>query len=147
MIENFEQQTNNYLSSIEMGIKVRFDTIKEKRSGEGFKNTFDFAIIDEKREKRDLETYSQGESKRIGICVGFALRELTLNKGYNAFNFLMMDEVIDSLDDTGISEFFLLLDKISGLKLLISHNSDLKNMFSHTINVVKKDGITTVTQQ
>ena len=101
---------------------------------------FDLSIIDEHNEKRDLETYSGGESKRIGICVGFALRELTLTKGYSNFNFLLMDEVIDSLDETGIGEFFNLLNNVTGRKLLITHNTDLKTRFGNVIKVVKQEG-------
>ncbi len=146
-LPSFEQQTNGYLNKMEVGMRCRFDTLTEKKSGKGeFKESFDLAIIDENNEKRDLETYSSGEAKRIGVCVGFALRELTLTKGYSNFNFLMMDEVIDSLDETGIGEFFNLLQSISGMKLLITHNSDLKTRFANTIIIRKQDGVSTVIQ-
>ena len=146
-LPSFEQQTNSYLNQMEVGMRCRFDTLKEKKSKAGqFKEEFDLSIIDENNEKRDLETYSQGETKRIGVCVGFALRELTLTKGYSNFNFLMMDEVIDSLDETGIGEFFNLLNNISGLKMLITHNTDLKTRFGNIITVRKQDGVSTVIQ-
>jgi DNA repair exonuclease SbcCD ATPase subunit len=146
-LPSFEEQTNSYLNKMEVGMRVRFDTLKEKKSKKGeFKEEFDLSIIDEFNQKRDLETYSGGESKRIGICVGFALRELTLNKGYSNFNFLLMDEIIDSLDETGINEFFNLLNDITGLKLLITHNSDLKSRFSSVIRITKTDGQSTVIQ-
>ena len=146
-LPTFEQQTNGYLNKMEVGMRCRFDTLTEKKSGKGeFKEQFDLAIIDENNEKRDLETYSQGETKRIGVCVGFALRELTLTKGYSNFNFLMMDEVIDSLDETGIGEFFNLLNNITGMKLLITHNTDLKTRFANTIIIKKQDGVSTVIQ-
>jgi DNA repair exonuclease SbcCD ATPase subunit len=132
---------------MEVGMRVRFDTLTEKKSKKGeFKEEFDLAIVDEQNKKRALETYSGGETKRIGVCVGFALRELTLNKGYSNFSFLLMDEVIDSLDETGIGEFFNLLDNITGLKLLITHNSDLKSRFSDVVRIAKTDGKSTIHQ-
>jgi DNA repair exonuclease SbcCD ATPase subunit len=146
-LPSFEEQTNSFLNQMEVGMRVRFDTLKEKKSSKGdMKNEFDLSIIDENNNKRDLETYSGGESKRIGICVGFALRELTLNKGYSNFNFLLMDEVIDSLDETGIAEFFHLLNNITGLKMLITHNSELKNRFAHVIRVSKSGGSSIIIQ-
>jgi len=146
-LPTFEQQTNGYLNKMEVGMRCRFDTLTEKKSDKGqFKEAFDLSIIDENNEKRDLETYSSGETKRIGVCVGFALRELTLSKGYSNFNFLMMDEVIDSLDETGIGEFFNLLQSITGMKLLITHNTDLKTRFANTITIRKQDGVSTVIQ-
>ena len=146
-LPSFEEQTNSFLNNLEVGMRVRFDTLKEKKSKQNeFKEEFDLSIIDENNEKRDLETYSQGESKRIGVCVGFALRELTLNKGYSNFNFLLMDEVIDSLDETGIGEFMNLLNNITGMKLLITHNSDLKSRFGNVIRVTKTEGISDIIQ-
>jgi len=146
-LPSFEEQTNHFLSKLEVGMRVYFDTLKAKKSKKGeFKEEFDISIMDENNHKRDFETYSQGESKRIGICTGFALRELTLNKGYNSFDFLLIDEVVDSLDETGIGEFFNLLNVISGLKLIISHDTSLKNRFTNVITFTKENGITTVKQ-
>jgi len=146
-LPSFEEQTNAFLNQLEVGMRVRLDTLKEKKSGKGeMKTQFDLAIIDENNEKRALETYSAGESKRIGVCVGFALRELTLNRGYSNFDFLLMDEVVDSLDETGISEFFGLMEQISGMKFLITHNTDLKTRFSNVIKVIKEDSISRVEQ-
>lgn len=147
-LPSFEEQINTFLHRMEVGIRVGLDTQKEKKSSKvgEMKTQFDFAITDEDGEKRDLETYSTGERKRIGVCTGFALRELTLNKGYSAFDFLLMDEVIDSLDETGILEFFGLLHEISGMKFLITHNTDLKTRFTHVIKVIRENGIATVEQ-
>ena len=144
----FEEQTNVFLDRLEVGMRVRFDTEKEKKSGkEGeMKSAFDLSIVDNNSQIRELESFSGGEVKRIGVCVGFALRELTLNKGYNAFDFLLMDEVIDSLDETGIGEFFQLMTTITGTKFMITHNTDLKTRFTNVIRVVKTDGSSTIYQ-
>ena len=50
------------------------------------------------------------------------------------------------LDETGIGEFFNLLNNITGLKMLITHNTDLKTRFGNIITVRKQDGISTVVQ-
>ena len=57
-----------------------------------------------------------------------------------------MDEVIDSLDETGISEFFGLMREVSGMKFLITHNTDLKTRFSNVIKIIKDGGLSTVAQ-
>ena len=56
---------------------------------------------------------------------------------------MMFDEIIDGLDDTGVSEFFKLLRSIPGQKLIISHNDNLKSMFSNIIKVTRKNGTAT----
>jgi DNA repair protein SbcC/Rad50 len=141
----FEEQTNHFLHKMEVSFRVRFDTQREKKSGE-MKDEFDISIIDREGNKRPLEGYSGGESKRIGICVGFSLRELTLDRGYSNFNFLLLDEVVDTLDETGIGEFFGLLHSISGMKFVITHTSDLKTRFQRVIKITKEDGISSVKQ-
>ena len=45
-----------------------------------------------------------------------------------------------------IGEFFTLLDSITGLKLLITHNTDLKGRFANVITISKTDGISTISQ-
>ena len=57
-----------------------------------------------------------------------------------------MDEVIDSLDETGIGEFFNLLTNITGMKFLITHNTDLKTRFANIITIRKQDGVSTIIQ-
>jgi DNA repair exonuclease SbcCD ATPase subunit len=57
-----------------------------------------------------------------------------------------MDEVIDSLDETGIGEFFNLLNSVTGMKLLITHNSDLKSRFGNVIKVIKQEGKSSIDQ-
>ena len=149
-LPSFEEQVNIYLNKMEVGMRVRFQTFKEKKSKKSttdkYKYEFNIEIIDENNNKRGLETFSAGESKRIGVAVGFALRELTLTRGYNAFEFLLLDEIVDSLDETGILEFFDLLNIISGVKFVVSHNSSLKTRFSKVMKVTKESGKSTIAQ-
>jgi len=141
----FEEQTNHFLHKMDVSFRVRFDTQTETKKGK-VKDQFGIVIIDREGNKRPLEGYSGGESKRIGICVGFALRELTLDKGYSNFNFLLLDEVVDSLDETGIGEFFGLLHSITGMKFVITHEQGLKTRFHKVIKVTKEDGFSSIEQ-
>ena len=148
-LPEFESVTNASLNRMKSGLTIQLDTLKAKKNpskSDPYMEKFDITIREASGKERSLETFSKGESSRIGIGVGFALRELTLNKGYNVFNFLMMDEVVDGLDSTGIDQFFTLLQDVSGLKLIISHDSNLKNKFINTINVIKENNISTITQ-
>lgn len=148
-LPEFENRTNMFLTRMKSGLTIQLDTLKAKKSstkGDPYMEKFDITIRETSGRERSLETFSKGESSRIGIGVGFALRELTLDKGYNVFDFLMMDEVVDGLDSTGIDQFFALLQDVSGLKLIISHDSDLKNKFTNIINVIKENNVSTIAQ-
>jgi len=151
IIEGFlpelEELTNHYLTEINTDFEVKFNTVKEKKSKAGeFKQEFHISIIDESSQERTMQTFSTGEKKRIAICTGFALRQLTLNRGSNNFQFLMIDEVIDSLDKVGVEEFSHIIDTIPGLKIIVSHNDEIKDNFGNLIRVTKTEGTSIIEQ-
>jgi DNA repair exonuclease SbcCD ATPase subunit len=70
-----------------------------------------------------------------------AIRDIANSRSSLSFDFLMADEIVDGLDETGMNEFFKLLRNIEGQKLVISHNDELKALFSSVIKVVRNNGI------
>jgi len=152
MIEDFlpafEKQVNLYLDLFEVGIKIQLDTLTRKKrpktSEDEYKPKFNLSVIDEMGVKAPLETFSAGGQKRIAVCIGFALRQLTLNRGYSMFRFLMLDEIADNLDAIGVELFFKILKEISGLKLIVSHNNELASKFKNKIIVKRENGVSFV---
>jgi ABC-type uncharacterized transport system fused permease/ATPase subunit len=51
----------------------------------------------------------------------------------------MWDEVFDGLDNTGQDMFFDVLRDLKGIKLIISHDKKLQNMFEYKLKVIRKD--------
>jgi len=147
-LPEFEGKVNQFLEFMDVGTRVRLSTMRRKRKTRGdedpMRAQFTIQVTDSHGTERDIETYSMGESRRIGLAVGFALRELTLEKGTNRFDFILLDEVVDSLDAAGTESFFRLLPKIHGCKLVISHDQSLVSRFDHVIRVIKEDGVSTV---
>lgn len=147
----FEDAVNKNLQILKVGMQVDFNTKKKKSSVSKKdiqnKNTTkeEFAVkILMGKDESPLNVMSQGERGRVGMCVGFGLRELTTEKGNNIFNFLFIDEIADSLDSTGLTELINLLDDIDGQKFVISHNDELKNYFDSTVTAVRRDGVSTI---
>jgi len=147
-IPEFEGAVNRTLSTMDTGMRVELSTTKKaKRSRDGEDTSragFNLDVYSDRGSGREFETFSQGESHRIGVAVAFSLREVTLDRGTNALRFLMIDELVDSLDELGIEAFFRLLPTLSGLKLVISHDPALASRFNNVIRVVKQDGLTTI---
>lgn len=147
----FEQQVNIYLDIFQVGLQITLDTMTKKRNPkkdeDDYKAKFELAVINENGIKTPFETYSEGGKKRIAVCVAFGLRQLTLNKGYNVFNFILLDEIADKLDGTGTDLFFRLLHEINGLKLVISHDNALKNRFKSTLTVTRENGQTFIKEK
>lgn len=122
-VPTFENVVNTYLSELEIAERVKFATEADKRDGTGTKAGFYIDVFDG-RTWAGFKSYSGGEKSRIMVAVGFALRKLALQRASGStFNFLLVDELLDNIDSTGIHYFFTLLNRMHGQKFLITHTN------------------------
>ncbi|HLD98254.1 MAG TPA: hypothetical protein VI815_02930 [Candidatus Nanoarchaeia archaeon] len=131
-----EQITNDFLSKLGTNIEVNYKLDVNN-------SELDLDLIEDSGVQRVLELFSYGQSNRISLSAGLALRELNRNSNMD-FGFTLWDEVLDGLDATGQDRFFDILRDISGLKLVISHDINLKNSFEHRIIVSRKNHISNI---
>jgi DNA repair exonuclease SbcCD ATPase subunit len=132
---------SNILTNGEFNIK--FITQRENKDG-SLKDVFDIEVS-RKDGGVKYHALSSGEKRRVDLIVIFVLDELKrVNCG--EMNVRFYDEVLDSLDEVGVEKTINLLSSIAENKqiFIISHRSDLKDLFSKCITVVKKDGITSI---
>ena len=145
-LPDFEDKVNDYLGRLKVNMKVDFDTQKRKTKvskreiaeGREFKEEFNVTVF-KGENLLPFGLLSKGQRSRVGSCVGMALRELTKERGNNLFDFFFMDEIADSLDESGLRELVHLLDEVPGQKLVISHNDTLKNFIEDIITVEMND--------
>ena len=145
MIEQYipviEQRVNDVLEFVDIDFTVAMQTMRNKSKGDDAYVDFNISVIDGRGNERPIETLSGGEERRAAIAIGLALRSLTHESGYLDFNCTFIDEIADSLDEAGRDELFRLLHTIPGRKLIVSHDSSLKNRFDTSIEVVNEHGI------
>lgn len=135
-LPKFEYKINDYLNSLESGLYVRFLTSLSNQEVQSFK----ILIGDDLQNERYFEACSTGEMKKISLCLGLARKTIISEANLNKFDFLLFDEVIDSLDFTGMTEFYNILLKIPGQKFVISHSDIMKSFIPDCITIVKEDG-------
>jgi DNA repair exonuclease SbcCD ATPase subunit len=88
---------------------------------------------------------SDGERRRIDICVLLALQDLISTRATKVWNTLIFDEVMDALDKTGTEHVIDLFRTFSGKSIyIISHSSDLKQHFDTAITITKEKGVSSV---
>jgi len=75
------------------------------------------------KKTRNIRTFSRGEMCRIGMAFSFALRDFHIGK--NKHFSLVLDEVLDSLDSSGVEELLFLLDSLDEQVFLITHNNSI----------------------
>lgn len=88
---------------------------------------------------------SDGERRRIDICVLLALQDLISTRASKTWSTFIFDEIFDCLDKTGIEHVVDMFRTFKGKSIyIISHSSDIKKHFDTAITVVKKDGVSSL---
>lgn len=88
---------------------------------------------------------SDGERRRIDICVLLALQDLISTRASKTWNTLIFDEIFDALDKTGIEHVVDMFRTFKDKSIyIISHSEDIKKHFDTAIIVQKKDGISSI---
>ena len=85
---------------------------------------------------------SSGEKRRLDIAIELTKRKYkSLVTGIN-FNLLVLDEILDTLDPTGISAIFDAVDVSGACEsfMIISHRSDISMDYSQRVRVIKEEG-------
>ena len=141
-LPNLESSINLYLTKLKMPLRVVIDTLKETKEGK-LKDEFNINVKDLITGRIDnMETYSDGQKKRIGLAICFALNDLLRDKTY-PFDFLLIDQLIDNdIDEIGVNLVMSILDENEKQKFIISHRPELKEKFKNLIWLVMENGIT-----
>jgi len=132
---------NDYLSQISdnrMSISIEVDAGK-----------FDIIVNHSGMMKR-LEQLSEGEKVRVSFSIRMAFSMLLHRRANDqGVEFLLIDEAIQNLDESGIEKFaeeLVGLHNLLGVKIfLITHRTDIRNYFDERLIVDKVGGISTVT--
>lgn len=144
-LPNIENISNKYLSMMETPLEVKLSTLKKTETTGNKKQAFNIKIYDKVRDKLvDFYSRSLGGRKRIGIAICFALQEIKYNTLNNWFNFKILDELLENLDTTGQDHIYKILSQVDGQFIVTSHNNQLKDRFSNTIEVKKENGISRI---
>lgn len=144
-IPRLESTINTYLKKLQMPMQVIIETLKEVASTGKLKEEFNINVLDLTNSRLDtIETYSDGQKKRIGLAVCFALNDFLKDRAY-PFDFLLIDQLLDTdIDEVGVGLVMEILDSMPNQKLIISHKTELKDKFNNVIWLEKKSGITKV---
>ncbi len=141
----------NHYSSYITGGTVAIDispTTMVKSKGKGHPVLSKEKLFVSAKNKHGSNLYngnSDGERRRIDICVILALRDLISTRASKKWSTLIFDEILDCLDVTGIEHILDLFRTLPNQSIyIISHNSDLKKNFDTSITIVKKDGVSSL---
>jgi len=141
LIPEFNHIVDDYTEIMTEGeIQVRLSATSQLKSGET-------------REKFSLQVYnsegsnshkgsSAGERRSIDLSILWTLQEIARNKLKSAISFEVLDEALDTLDDTHVDSVLKVINKHSKQRtvFVVSHNDNLKNSFDKVYMVDKHKG-------
>jgi len=144
VVSTLNERANYYLSYLSDGkIKVEMSTRTKLKSNE-YREKFDVRVYSTK----GLQEYrgsSGGEKRRADLAMLLALRDIAKSRLNRTFDLLLVDEVFDVLDASGIERVVHLLNqKEQESVFVISHDESLMNFFEHIIVVKKTNGISRI---
>jgi Fe-S cluster assembly ATPase SufC len=94
-------------------------------------------------ERGVLEKFSAGEKSRIEVAAIIALQSLiNQSAASGGLNFVMIDEIIESVDAYGIEIILNSLNKLDRTILLVTHVGTGVIQYEHILQAIKENGET-----
>lgn len=124
---------NQYLDLLEFSVSFTFD------------ENFNEVIRSRYRDEFTYDSFSAGERSRIDLALLFMFRDISKLKNSVSTNILVIDEILESLDDSGVESAFRMFNDMDGVNIfVITHKTELQSRFRHRIELSKVDGFTIV---
>lgn len=142
-IKSIESYTNYYLDRIKSDLNIKLDGFKMKADGK-MSEKISATVLRNGLEKGLFDKFSGGEKVRIDVCCILALQKLVnLNSKSGGFDFLALDEIIESVDGLGSESIMYALNDLNQTIEVITHTNFSKN-YPHNITVRKKNDISEI---
>ena len=138
-------RTARYLNALSDGkLSAIWTTLSATKKGE-IKENFNIKVSNSVG-GNSFASLSGGEKRKVRVACCLALQELVASRATKPIELFVADEVDHALDDAGVERLIgVLNEKAFSCKtlLVISHNP-LRNWIDNVIQVVKKDGYSTI---
>lgn len=140
-IKSIENYTNLYLKEMNSDLSIKIEGYKvdkkkvtEKITTTIYRSGFEFG---------SYGRFSGGERARIDMAVILAIQTLINLNSRNGFNCIIIDEVMESLDSTGLENIIESLDGIDKVVMIVTQN-EINVSGNNLLNLIKENGITTI---
>jgi len=151
IVENITQELRQFANQILEKVCHRptsIDFVTQKKNDNGsWGETFEVVVTLDGTEF-ELRDLSGGEKIRISIAMRLAISHILTRRMGSGINFLLLDEVDQSLDKHGIESLSNMIHLLSGSYkiLIITHNDMMKEKFSNIITVRRNGDHSTILQ-
>jgi exonuclease SbcC len=143
-IDALSQVTNEFLEQIGSDIRIRFSGFTVLKSGK-IRDKISISLIRNGIDCGSFDKFSEGEKARVNLANILAMHKLTnVNcEDGKGLDLLVLDEVLDATDETGLSSIFNALNSLQITALVVSHGNIAEN-YPHRLVVQKRNGVSNI---
>ena len=139
-IEALSRITNEFLIGIGSDIRIRFDGYTVLKSGK-VREKISISLLRDGVDCGSFGKFSAGEAARVNLATILAMQKL-VNANCDdekGLNLLVLDEILEAVDEAGLSSMFDALNALGGTVLVVSHGNVAEG-YPHKLVITKENG-------
>lgn len=139
-IEALSKITNEFLENIGSDIRIKFSGYTVLKSGK-VREKISVSLIRSGLDSGSFGKFSAGEAARVNLATILAMQKLVngnceVEKG---LDLLVLDEILEAVDEDGLSNMFSALNNLNITSLVVSHGN-IAESYPYKIKVIKENG-------
>ena len=139
-IEALSRITNEFLIGIGSDIRIRFDGYTLLKSGK-VREKISISLLRDGVDCGSFGKFSAGEAARVNLATILAMQKL-VNANCDdekGLDLLVLDEILEAVDEAGLSSMFDALNALGGTVLVVSHGNVAEG-YPHKLVITKENG-------
>lgn len=139
-VEALNSITNEFLENIGSDIRIRLSGYTVLKTGK-VREKISVSLIRDGIDQGSFGKFSAGEAARVNLATILAMQKLVnanceLDKG---LDLLVLDEILEAVDENGLSSMFAALNHLGITALVVSHGNVAEG-YPHKLVVTKENG-------
>ncbi len=139
-IEALNRITNEFLENIGSDIRLRLSGFTLLKTGK-LREKISASLVRDGVDCGSFGKFSQGEAARVHLATILAMQRL-VNGGCEedkGLDLLVLDEILDAMDESGLSSTFGALNRLGITSLVVSHGNVAEG-YGHKLVIIKEHG-------
>lgn len=139
-IEALGQVTNEFLADIGSDIRIRFAGYTVLKTGK-VREKISISLLRDGVDCGSFGKFSAGEAARANLATILAMQKLVNGNcaGDKGLDLLVLDEILEAVDEEGLSSMFSALNKLGITALVVSHGNVAEG-YPHKLLITKENG-------
>jgi exonuclease SbcC len=145
-IEALSKITNEFLENIGSDIRIRFSGYTVLKTGK-VREKISVSLIRAGLDQGSFGKFSAGEAARVNLATILSMQKrinstCDTDKG---LDLLVLDEILEAVDEEGLSHMFEALNRIGVTALVVSHGN-IAEGYKHKLKIIKENGESKIEQ-